>query len=1039
MRYQCRFLRVWSLVLLLAVTADPVRAEVRSAWKKSLLDDATLNDVTFVGQTGWAVGEQGVIRRTTDGGRTWTLEQAPREASLQSVCFLTNRIGWIAGGYIEPYTQAERGVLFLTNNGGETWQDLTTPDLPYLHKVKFFSLEEGVAIGSKMGPYGSGVLTTEDGGLTWRDTSSEAEITSAWRTGDFLSPVRGVIAGRRGALSSWGGNQLTPTQQLSLGRGNLRDVHLDPQGTGWIVGDQALLMRSPNAGVNWESPAGRLPPELRDVVDFLAVEQRGDRVWVAGKPGTVIWHSPDDGQTWQAQPTHNPTPLRAIHFRDGQEGIALGDFGAILWTSNGGKSWQPCENNSRRAGMLVITASPDALPFPLLSWYAGENGYRTVASIPVERETENDILQTDLRLSSALTSIGGNAAYAGHRLPVGLPDLDVHRADLIREWNTRTDGRLNEVLLGGLVAEIRQWRPEVIVLTHTSENDQVTQLLNFAVEQAAKAAADGTRHVDLIQNLGLLPWKVSRVVTLQPHSGPTRSYLSPTRPLVRMGLSLAEATELSRTKVSGLEGGSFSGVLRVNETAETLQVAELFRDLDVSAGGDARRKLIPLTQEMVEGEDPNPHHARQVQNMAMKARQQFGSAESVIGLLPRQLEGMNPEDAARMLLEMGNDALAAGDLTSAEGIWIQLVNDYEETLTGQLGMQKLIQFWSSEELAWHRSKQIGSHRLNVSTNEESVLKMLENPIIRRFSSKIYEQDQSQNLQNSRKSPIVQASAVERQPQDWHTGVREQWLRQAGFLGVVLSQRNPALLRDETTQRSLSVVNRHPVIAGELDTLFQQVHHLPKGVPTNWYIPPREPTLKNALSATQTASRPELDGLLNDDCWQAVKPEVLKNGSGRVYNEGSSFVKVTYDAEYLYIAASLLALPDVPLEGPQPAGRHYDGDLTGHDRLTFAIDVDGDHEFFYELTIDERGWTSETVGGLPVWNPKMFIATHQERGYWRIEAAVPLIEFAPPASVPGNSWGLAVRRTIPNLGWESWQSKVETVKPTVAEFGRLQFK
>lgn len=1039
MRRRTHHFQLLTLTFFLLVTLDNLSAEIRPEWEKSLLDDASLNDVTFVGQNGWAVGEHGVIRRTKDGGRTWTLEQAPRSASLRSVCFLTNRIGWIAGGNIEPYTQAERGVLFLTNNGGETWQDLTSPDLPYLHKIKFFSLEDGIAVGAKMGPYGSGVLTTEDGGLTWSDNSSEAEITSAWRTGDFLSPVRGVIAGRRGALSSWGGTQLTSGQQLSLGRSNLNDIHLDSNGTGWMVGDQALLMRSPNAGVNWESPAGQLPPELRDVVDFLAVEQRGDKVWVAGKPGTVIWHSADAGQTWQLQGTRNPTPLRAIHFRDDQNGVALGDFGTILLTSNGGETWQRPVGTARRAGMLVISASQDALPFPLLSWYAGENGYRTVTLIPVERETDNDLLQMDLRLSSALTSVGGNAAYAGHRLPVGLPDLDVHRAELIREWNARTDGRLNEVLLGGLVADIRQWRPEVVVLTHTDDNDQVTQLLNLAVEQAAIAAADETRHVDLIQNLGLLPWKVSRVVTLQPHAGPTRSYLSPTRPLVRMGLSLAEATELCQTKVSQFEPAMFSGVLEVNGIDETLQVAELFRNLALPAGGDARRKLIPLTQEMVNEDDPNPHHARQIQNMAIKARQQFGSAESVIGLLPRQLKGMNPEDAARMLLEMGSDALAAGDLTSAEGIWIQLVNEYEETLTGQLGMQKLIQFWSSEELAWHRSKQIGSTRLNVSTNEESVLQMLENPIIRKFSSKIYEQDDSANSGNQRKSPIIQASSTDRQPQDWHTGVREQWLRQAGFLGVVLSQRNPALLRDETTQRALSVVNRHPVVAGELDTLFQEAHNLPKGVPTNWYIPPREPTLKKTLRTTQTASRPTLDGRLDDECWKAVEPEVLETGSGRVYREGASFLKMAYDAEYLYVAASLLAQPSVPLEGPQPAGRHHDSDLIGHDRLTLAIDVDGDHEFFYELTIDERGWTTETLGGLTVWDPKMFIATHHERGYWRIEAAIPLVEFAPPASVPGNSWGLAIRRTIPNLGWESWQSNVETETPSVAEFGRLQFK
>ena len=44
------------------------RNEIPDGWR----DDATLHDVHFVNvSTGWAVGNQGVILRTTDGGRNW--------------------------------------------------------------------------------------------------------------------------------------------------------------------------------------------------------------------------------------------------------------------------------------------------------------------------------------------------------------------------------------------------------------------------------------------------------------------------------------------------------------------------------------------------------------------------------------------------------------------------------------------------------------------------------------------------------------------------------------------------------------------------------------------------------------------------------------------------------------------------------------------------------------------------------------------------------------------------------------------------------
>ena len=47
---------------------DTARSEIPDGWR----DDATLHDVCFVNTTtGWAVGNQGVILRTTDGGQNW--------------------------------------------------------------------------------------------------------------------------------------------------------------------------------------------------------------------------------------------------------------------------------------------------------------------------------------------------------------------------------------------------------------------------------------------------------------------------------------------------------------------------------------------------------------------------------------------------------------------------------------------------------------------------------------------------------------------------------------------------------------------------------------------------------------------------------------------------------------------------------------------------------------------------------------------------------------------------------------------------------
>lgn len=1040
MRWNSFLSKSFWLLLVLGLSSAANAKEVRPEWEASLLDDSTLHDVTFVGRQGWAVGEHGVIRRTTDGGRSWSLEQAPKSASLRSVCFLTNRLGWMAGGYVEPYTQAARGVLFVTSNGGESWTELSGGKLPYLHTVKFFSLEDGIAVGRKLGPYGSGLLMTHDGGQTWEDVSAVGELEAEWRTGDFLSPERGVFAGRRGSLVIWGGDQVRENQQMSIGRATIRDVHLDSNGSGWLVGEQALLLRTSNAGVAWASPAGRLPSELRDVTDFLAVTQRGDQVWVAGKPGTIIWHSPDGGRSWQRQFTGETLPIRALHFRDEQHGVAIGDMGLILTTDNGGTTWSNAQQEQkRRAGLMLITARPEQISFPLLAWYAGENGYRSVALVPVEQETERAALTADLRLSASIASAGGNTAIVGTRLPVGLPDLASNREELIAEWNNRTDGRLTEVLLGGLVAEIRQWRPEVIVLPHAADHDQTTQLLNQAVLEAVDQAGDATRHLDLVQGLGLRPWKVPRAVTLEPASGPTRSFFSPRRPLVRMGLTLEEATLAAQTRVLAQDvAASGYGSLKLAESDTVLQMTELFQQLDVPAGGAARRRLIPMTTEMLGDLDRDRNRPEQVKAMAASARQRHGSAQTILAILDQQLAQMDDEEAARLLYEMGEEEIALGEWMAAEGLLIQLVNRYQKTLAGQAGAKRLIQIWASDEISWLRSRGIGSKEGVLTLDQAATEKLLATPQQKIFSSKIYE-----GMDEKDDAPfisIVQTSAKSgARPWDWQSGVRATWLSQAGTLGVLMSKENPGLFRDEIVQRSLAVVNRQPQLAADLDALYQRVHGLQKGVPTNWFLPLREPTIKKTLAAQPVKTRPELDGQLTDACWKEAAPQVLEQGSGRLFANGASIVMLAYDKEYLYLAASVVKHPDVQYEGPQPAGRRHDENLTGHDRLSFFIDIDRDYGLFYELTIDERGLTAETVGGGSIWNPEMFLAAKHDGEHWRLEAAVPLRELAPPERRQGDSWGLAMRRTIPAVGWESWQGEATTDKPGVAEFGRLQLR
>ena len=71
---------------------------------------------------GWAVGEGGLILRTTDGGVNWPPQVSGTGATLRSAFFLEDgQHGWAVG---------DQGTVLGTSNGGGRWVPLTRPRIP---------------------------------------------------------------------------------------------------------------------------------------------------------------------------------------------------------------------------------------------------------------------------------------------------------------------------------------------------------------------------------------------------------------------------------------------------------------------------------------------------------------------------------------------------------------------------------------------------------------------------------------------------------------------------------------------------------------------------------------------------------------------------------------------------------------------------------------------------------------------------------------------------------------------------------------------
>lgn len=77
---------------------------------------------------GWAVGHEGIIFHTGDGGMSWQQLERFTQNRLRNIYFINGNEGFICGD-----NNTEKGSLWYTSDGGETWECFAK-DLPDLHR-----------------------------------------------------------------------------------------------------------------------------------------------------------------------------------------------------------------------------------------------------------------------------------------------------------------------------------------------------------------------------------------------------------------------------------------------------------------------------------------------------------------------------------------------------------------------------------------------------------------------------------------------------------------------------------------------------------------------------------------------------------------------------------------------------------------------------------------------------------------------------------------------------------------------------------------
>jgi photosystem II stability/assembly factor-like uncharacterized protein len=346
---------------------------------------------------GVAVGNEGLLARTYDGGLTWTKEHVDASHPMAGVAWIDANTLVAAGGSraIERSTDAGTGWTNV-NFEYQTWQDV--------------AMGSG-SMGWRVGSDGS-VDRTTNGGSAW---AAQASTTTADLFGvDAWSAQRAVAVGRDGTIVTTSNGGTNWTVRTSGTSEELQQVDAFETGRAWAVGRNGTILRSDDYGATWSVVRTQPGIELRDVG---AVSHQ---VAVAVGRNGAMYRTTDGGATWST-PAHpvgtNPFRSLAVDVPSGY--VYAQAYGNVIRSVDGGATWTIRSGTSTYLSMDVVNR--DTI---------------YIAGVGTMRRSDDG--------GATWTALSG-APTSGHWV-LGIDAIDTSRAVLVGDGGlTSTIGPINEV------------------------------------------------------------------------------------------------------------------------------------------------------------------------------------------------------------------------------------------------------------------------------------------------------------------------------------------------------------------------------------------------------------------------------------------------------------------------------------------------------------------------------------------------------------------------------------------------------------------
>lgn len=282
-------------------------------------DIPNVRDVFFINKSiGYAVGGEGMIKKTTNGGQTWDTQKSGTTLSLTTVFFINENVGYATGAFNNKCTEDDcnkSGLILKTTNGGDKWEKEFKQDIAFFYDLNFYDENNGVGILLTMNDERL-TATTHDGGKTWNYLNLKIHDKIMFSNNHSIerifikNKVCYIWGDERNIYKS---SDLFKTWETIYAPIKIRNASFVNAETGIIYGftpETLNLYKTINGGKNWSKI-----PQSDDPVGFshffdetngfsidYNTEYKSFEGFTGGYPqavSTIIHFTEDGGTTWQ--------------------------------------------------------------------------------------------------------------------------------------------------------------------------------------------------------------------------------------------------------------------------------------------------------------------------------------------------------------------------------------------------------------------------------------------------------------------------------------------------------------------------------------------------------------------------------------------------------------------------------------------------------------------------------------------------------------------------------------------------------------------